>query len=103
MARNTFIANINLQELKETYCELGRMEGCDCCIAVQGYNNVTDEHHSSAVFVKTNPHKSTKEVAEDIERTYNTLAVHKPAPLYKVVVLDYDTFEELAVVAVINH
>lgn len=101
MARNTFIANINLQSLKENYCELGRLQGCNTCIAVQGYNDVTDEHHSSSVFVKTSPFKATKEVAEDIEKTYNTLATFKPAPLYKVVVLDYDTFEQLAVVATI--
>lgn len=101
MAHSDFIKNINLQSLKENYCELGRLQGCNTCIVVQGYNNPTDEHHSSSIFVKTSPFKTTKEVAEDIERTYNTLAAFKPAPLYKVAVLDYDTFEELAVVATI--
>jgi hypothetical protein len=101
MARNTFIASINLQELKETYCELGRLSGCDCCIAVRAYNNTGDKYSTSVAYVETSPFKATKEVAEDIERTYNKLASFVHAPHYKAMVLDLETFEELAVVATI--
>ena len=101
MARNTFIANINLQELKETYCGLGRLQGCDCCIAVRAYNNAEDKHPTSVAYVETSPFKPTKEVAEDIERTYKKLASFANAPHYKAMVLDFETFDVLAVVVVI--
>jgi hypothetical protein len=99
MARNTFIASINIQEVKESYCELGRLQGCNCCIAVRAYKDSGDRYSSSVAFVETSPFKSPKEVAEDIERTFGKLERFANAPHYKAIIIDADEFDELAVIA----